>query len=138
VYLKNLIAFLNLNLNKNYFNFFIKFFLCLFLVSIILLTGERAALLIFVTSFFFIYLFKKKIINFFFLLLFFLVLIFFSSQKIDSINKRFINLFDSWGLTSKQMTIKNKIIESPWSFHYQAAIELFIQKVKMHVLWRIF
>ena len=123
-----LILFLNLDFNKINFNYFMRFFVFFLLLLAILLTGERAALLIFVISFFFIYLFKKKIINFFFLLFFFLVLIFFSSQKIDSINKRFINLFDSWGSTSKQMTITNKIIESPWSFHYQAAIELFIQK----------
>ena len=123
-----LILFLNLDLNKINFNYLMRFFVFFLLLLTILLTGERAALLIFVTSFFFIYFFKKKIINFFFLLLFFLLLIFFSSQKIDSINKRFINLFDSWGSTSKQMTITNKIIESPWSFHYQAAIELFIQK----------
>jgi len=123
-----LILFLNLDFNKINFNYFMRFFVFFLLLLAILLTGERAALLIFVISFFFIYLFKKKIINFFFLLFFFLVLIFFSSQKIDSINKRFINLFDSWGSTSKQMTIANKIIESPWSFHYQAAIELFIQK----------
>jgi O-antigen ligase len=123
-----LILFLNLDLNKINFNYLMRFFVFFLLLLTILLTGERAALLIFVTSFFFIYFFKKKIINFFFLLLFFLLLIFFSSQKIDSINKRFINLFDSWGSTSKQMTIANKIIESPWSFHYQAAIELFIQK----------
>jgi O-antigen ligase len=121
-----LILFLNLNLNKNYFNFFIKFFLCLFLVSIILLTGERAALLIVIISTFFIFLFRKKIINFFFIFLCLLTLIFFSAQKIESINNRFVNLLDSWGSTQK--SIKGKILESPWSFHYQAAIELFLEK----------
>ena len=123
-----LILILFLNLNKINYSHFIKFFLFFLLLLTILLTGERTALLIFVISFFFIYFFKKKIIKFFFLLLFTLVLIFFFSKKIDSINKRFIKLFDSWGSTSKQMTITNKIIESPWSFHYQASIELFIQK----------
>lgn len=118
----------NVNLNKNFFSFLIKFSLFLFSISIIILTGERTALLIIVIFFFFIYFFKKKIINFFFIFLFLLTLIFFSAQKIESINNRFIKLFDGWGSTSKQATIINKITESPWSFHYQAAIELFLEK----------
>ena len=118
----------NLELYKNFFYILIKFFLFLFLISIILLTGERSALLIVVISFFFIYFFQKKIINFFFLFFFLLILTFFSAQRIDSINSRFIKLFDGWGATSQNATIKNKITESPWSFHYQAAIELFLQK----------
>ena len=118
----------NFNLNKNYLNFLIKFSLFLFSISIILLTGERAALLIIVIFLFFTYFFKKKIINFFFIFLFLLTLIFFSAQKFESINTRFIKLLDGWGSTSKQSTIINKITESPWSFHYQAAIELFLEK----------
>ena len=123
-----LLSLKNLNLHKNYFNFLIKFFLFLFSISIILLTGERAALLIIVISLFFIYFFKKKIIKFFFIFLSLLTLIFFSAQKIESINSRFIKLFDGWGSTTKQATVINKITESPWSFHYQAAIELFLEK----------
>jgi hypothetical protein len=84
--------------------------------------------LIIVITLFFIFFFKKKIINFLFILVFLLASIFFSAQKIESINARFIELFDGWGSTSKQATIANKIIESPWSFHYQAAIELFLEK----------
>jgi len=123
-----LVLFLNLDLKKIYFNSLIKFFLCSFLLVVILLTGERAALLIVILSIFFIFFFKKKIINFFFIFLFLLSLIFFSAQKIESINTRFIKLFDGWGSTSKHISIVNKIIESPWSFHYQAAIELFLEK----------
>jgi O-antigen ligase len=123
-----LVLFLNLDLKKIYFNSLIKFFLCSFLLVVILLTGERAALLIVILSIFFIFFFKKKIINFFFIFIFLLSLIFFSSQKIESINTRFIKLFDGWGSTSKHSSIVNKIIESPWSFHYQAAIELFLEK----------
>jgi O-antigen ligase len=92
------------------------------------LTGERAALLIIVISLFFTYFFKKKIISFFFIFLSLLTLIFFSAQKIESINSRFIKFFDGWGSISKNATIINKITESPWSFHYQAAIELFLEK----------
>jgi O-antigen ligase len=124
-----LILFLkNLNLNKNFFYLFIKFFLFLFSISIILLTGERAALLIVIISLFFTYFFKKKIIKFFFIFLSLLTLIFFFAQKIESINSRFIKLFDGWGSTSQHATITNKIAESPWSFHYQAATELFLEK----------
>jgi O-antigen ligase len=118
----------NLNLNKNFFYFLIKFFLFLFSISIILLTGERAAFLIVIISLFFTYFFKKKIIKFFFIFLSLLTLIFFFAQKIESINSRFIKLFDGWGSTSQQATITNKIAESPWSFHYQAATELFLEK----------
>lgn len=123
-----LILFLNLDLKKSYFNFLIKTFLCLFLLLIILLTGERAALLIIMLSLFFIFFFKKKIINFFIMLLFLLTLIFFLGQKIESINSRFVKLFDSWGSTSEQKSTINKVIESPWGLHYQAAIELFLEK----------
>jgi O-antigen ligase len=123
-----LILFINLDLKKSIFNFLIKFFLCLFLLTIILLTGERAALLIVILSIFFIFFFKKKIINFFFIFIIFLSLIFFAAQKVESINSRYIKLFDGWGSASKNATITNKLIESPWSFHYQAAIELFLQK----------
>ena len=123
-----LILFLNLGLKKNYFNLFIKFILCLFLLSIILLTGERAPFLIVIVSLFFIFFFKKKIINFFLIFIFLLILIFFYAQKIESINSRFVNIFDGWVFGSKQTTITSKIIENPWSFHYQAAIELFLEK----------
>jgi O-antigen ligase len=123
-----ILFFKNLNVNKNFFSFSIKLFLFLFSISIILLTGERTALLIIVITLFFIYFFKKKISKFFFIFFFLLTLIFFSAQKIQSINSRFIKLFDSWGSTSEQATLLNKITESPWSFHYQAAAELFLEK----------
>jgi hypothetical protein len=127
--LLTLILFLkNLDLNKNFFYIVIKFFLFLFSISIILLTGERTALLIIVIFTFFTFFFKKKIINFFLIFLFILIITFLSAQKIENINIRFIKLFDGWGLTSQQAVIINKITESPWSFHYQAAIELFLEK----------
>ena len=123
-----LILFLDLDSKKSYFNLLMKIFLCTFLLLAVLLTGERNSLLIFMLSLFFIFFFKKRIINFFLILLFFLITIFFSAQKIESVNIRYIKLFDGWGSTSKHTSIVNKIIESPWSFHYQAAIELFLEK----------
>jgi O-antigen ligase len=92
------------------------------------LTGERSATLIIMISLFFIFFFKKKIISFFIIMLFLLTLIFFVGQKVESINSRFVKLFDSWGSTSEQKSIINKVIESPWGLHYQAAIELFLEK----------
>ena len=56
-----LMLFLNLELNKIYFSFFFKIILCIFLLTIIILTGERAALLIVTVSLFFISFFKKKV-----------------------------------------------------------------------------
>jgi O-antigen ligase len=123
-----LILFLDLDSKKSYFNLLMKIFLCTFLLLAVLLTGERNSLLIFMLSLFFIFFFKKRIINFFLILLFLLITIFFSAQKIESVNIRYIKLFDGWGSTSKHTSIVNKIIESPWSFHYQAAIELFLEK----------
>ena len=49
-------------------------------------------------------------------------------QKNESINIRFVKLFNSWNSTSEQEPIINKIMESPWVLHYQAAIELFLEK----------
>lgn len=123
-----LILFFNLKLKKNFFRSLIKFFLPLFFFIIILITGERSALLIVIASLFFIFFFKGKIINFFFIFIFLLILIFFSGQKIESINNRFIKFSDSWGSTSKNTSIASKIYESPWSYHYQAAIEIFLEK----------
>ena len=123
-----LILFLNLDLNKSFYNFFIKPFLLIFFLLIILVTGERAALLIIIISFFFIFYFKKEIIKFFFIFLFLLTLIFFLSQKIESINIRFVKLFDSWKVQSEDNTTIKKINNSPWFTHYKAAIELFIEK----------
>jgi O-antigen ligase len=124
-----LILILFLNLNKIYSKFLIKIFLYLFLITIILLTGERAALLIMIIFFFFNFFFQKKIINFFFLLIFLFTLVFFSSKRIESVNSRFVHFFDGWrSISEKHTGIINKTIESPWSYHYQAAIELFLQK----------
>jgi O-antigen ligase len=124
-----LILILFLNLVKIYSKSFIKIFLYLFLIIIILLTGERAALLIMMIFLFFTFFFQKKTINFFFLLIFLLTLLFFSSMRIESVNSRFVHFLDGWGsISGKHTGIINKIIESPWSYHYQAAIELFSEK----------
>jgi len=123
------ILFMNSNIISHYF--FIKSFLLLFfLVITILLTGERSALLIFTFFTFFFFFFKKKLINFLILSIFFIFFIFFISQKVESINDRFVVSFKSWGwgvISDKEMGLK-KITQNPWSLHYYAAIELFLEK----------
>lgn len=123
------ILFMNSNIISHYF--FIKSFLLLFfLVITILLTGERSALLIFAFFTFFFFFFKKKLINFLILSIFFIFFIFFLSQKVESINDRFVVSFKSWGwgvVSDKEMGLK-KITQNPWSLHYYAAIELFLEK----------
>lgn len=126
-----LLLFLNLELYKSYFNLLLRYFLSILLLIIILLTGERSALIIVLTSIFFIFFFKKKLIKFFLFFIILSALAFFSVTKIEFVNQRYIKLFDNWGSQNREFTIKNfkdKIVNSPWGFHYQAAIELFLEK----------
>jgi O-antigen ligase len=122
-----LMLFWNLILNKSSYNLFLKAFLLTFFLLIILITGERAPLLIIIIYFFFQFYFKNEIAKFFFIFLFFLTLIFFLSQKIESVNIRFLKLLDNLSEQSDGTTV-NKINNSYWFMHYKAAIELFIEK----------
>ena len=92
----------------------------------ILITGERNALLIFLITIFFIFFFKKKIFIFSLIFIFLLGIIYIAGSKSDTINKRFIDLYSGVNVTSSTKII-NKIKENPWSYHYQAAIELFLK-----------
>ena len=112
--------------NKKLYNLIILIF-GLFLFLTILLTGERNALLIFIITLFFFFLFNKKIITFLIINFFLFILLILIAQNSHSIKSRYINLLDGWN-SSKELTIKKKIINSPWSYHYQAAFELFSQK----------
>ena len=47
--------------------------------------------------------------------------------KYESINKRFIELYSGVKIAPNGTFIE-KIKENPWSYHYQAAIELFLKK----------
>jgi O-antigen ligase len=123
-----LILLFNLLSKKILSNFLIKLFTFLFFFIIVLITGERTALIIIIFFLFFLFFFKRKIIKFIIISIFLLILIFISSLKIENINTRFIKLFDSWPLTSKNLSITNKINENPWIHHYQAAIEIFLEK----------
>jgi len=123
-----LILFINTNIISRYF--FIKSFLLLFLVITILLTGERSPLFIFIFFTLFFFFFKKKFINFLILVIFLIFLIFFLSQKVESINDRYLNSLKNWGwgVISEKETVLKKISQNHWSLHYYAAIELFFEK----------
>ena len=112
--------------NKKSYNLIILIF-GLFLFLVIILTGERNALLIFIITLFFFFLFNKKIITFLIINFFLFILLILIAQNSHSIKSRYINLLDGWN-SSKELTIKKKIINSPWSYHYQAAFELFTHK----------
>ncbi len=121
-----LMSFLKTKKKLNYNNFFILF-LTLFIFNVILVSGERNALLIFLITIFFIFLFKKKLLIFFLIFTLLSGTIFIWGSKSDTINTRFINLYKGVNIVSDS-TIISKIKENPWSYHYQAAIELFFKK----------
>jgi len=103
--------------------------LLLFLFLIILLTGERNALLIFLICIFLFCLFQKKlkirsilISNFIFL-----IILFVFSLNSFSIKTRYVNFLDVLNV-EKKASLVEKIKNNPWSYHYQAAFELFLEK----------
>ena len=112
--------------NKN-INIFTKLIFGLFIFLVILITGERSALLVLILSFFFFFYFNKKIFIFLLLNIFFLSMIFILAKNSHAIKSRYLNLLDGWN-SKKELTIKDKIVNSPWSYHYQAAYELFLKK----------
>jgi O-antigen ligase len=115
---------------KSYPQKIIEFFYILFLFVIILITGERNAIIIFSLSILFFYFFQKKYLNLILIFLLFFLSIFIVSQKIDSVNSRFLYPVDTWGdiYHGKKSTLKEKIIDSPWMLHYKAATELFLER----------
>jgi O-antigen ligase len=118
---------INENLDTKYGNKNMKSIYLIFLFFIILLTGERNALIVFLICLFFNYFFQRLILPFIILITIFTALLVLASQYSTSIKMRYINLFDGLSL-KKELSIKKKIIETPWSFHYQAAYELFLDK----------
>ena len=111
-------------LNKIIQNTFI-----LFLFLIILLTGERNALLIFIICIFLFYFLQKKIriVNFLISNVAFLIILLLISQNSQSIKARYINFLDI-SSSKNDSGIIEKITNTPWSYHYQAGFELFLEK----------
>ncbi|MBD1152125.1 O-antigen ligase family protein [Pelagibacterales bacterium SAG-MED22] len=102
--------------------------LIMFLLIVVLLTGERNAFLIFIISIFLLYFFNKKIVSllvpaFVFFLIFFLVF-----QNSYSIKIRYMDFISHITALPNEKSFKTKITNTPWSYHYQAAFELFLEK----------
>jgi O-antigen ligase len=116
---------------KIYFTPMREFLFIAFLFFAILISGERNALLIFILSICLFYIFQKKFLNLISMLIIFFIISFSLSQKIESINTRFFNPLSSLSnlsMHNENTSVIKKIKDSPWSWHYQAAIELFLER----------
>ena len=121
-----LMLFLKMGSKFDITNLFIPI-LFFFIFLIIIISGERNAFLIFLISIFFISFFKKKFLSFLFITIFLLSCVFILAKKNETINDRFIDLYKGVNIVPNSSLIE-KIKENPWSYHYQAAIELFLDK----------
>jgi O-antigen ligase len=121
-----LMLFLSSEIKSNKKNLFILIF-SLFIFYVILITGERTALLIFIITLFFTLFFKKKLFIFFIAIICLLSTIFILATKYEPINKRFFEVYSGIKIAPNGTFIE-KIKENPWSYHYQASIELFLKK----------
>ena len=110
----------NLILNKK-----IIYFLGLY--SVIIITGERNAVLITTLALFFIFFFQKKLKYFFLSILLFIVLIFSLGVFSKGVEERFIKPIKSLN-NLNTANIYEKLINNPWGHHYEASIELFLEK----------
>jgi O-antigen ligase len=101
----------------------------LFLFLIILLTGERNALLIFlICIFLFCFLQKKiRIVTFLISNVTFLIILLLVSQNTQTIKGRYLNVLNI-SASKNESSIIEKITNTPWSYHYQAGFELFLEK----------
>lgn len=117
--------------HQKYFVIIKEFLFLLFLFVIILLTGERNALIIFVLTIFFYFFFQKKLLNLISLFFIFFLIAFILSQKVNYVSTRFFKPTQSLSILSfqnKKTTTIEKIKNSPWSWHFQAAAELFLER----------
>ena len=111
------------------FNKIIQNIFILFLFLTIIFTGERNAILIFLICIILFFLFQKKqkirsilISNFIFLIIFSVLIL-----NSYSIKTRYVNFLENIGV-EKKTSLVEKIKNNPWSYHYQAAFELFLKK----------
>ena len=107
-------------LNKNTIYFLGIYF-------VILITGERNALLNLTLAIFFIFFFQKKTKIFFLYVSLFIIIIFSLGVFSKSINERFLKPIKSLS----NLNIENfyeRLTNNPWAYHYEASIELFLEK----------
>ena len=110
----------NLILNKK-----IIYFLVLF--SVIIITGERNAVLISTLTLLFIFFFKKKLKFVFLFITLLIVLIFSLGVFSKGVEERFVKPIKSLN-DLNTANIYEKLINNPWGHHYEASIELFLEK----------
>ena len=97
------------------------------LFSVIIITGERNAVLITTLTLLFIFFFKKKIKFVFLLITLLIVLIFSLSVFSKGVEKRFVKPIKSLN-NLNIANIYEKLRNNPWGHHYEASIELFLEK----------
>lgn len=110
----------NLILNKK-----IIFFLGLYFTIII--TGERNAVLIITLTLLFVFFFKKKLEFVFLLIALLIVLIFSIGVFSKGVQQRFIKPIKSLNNLNTANIYEN-LKNNPWGHHYEASIELFLDK----------
>ncbi len=121
----------NLKNYKTYFTPMREFLFIAFLFFAILVSGERNAMLTFLLCIGIFYIFQKKFLYLISVFIIFLILSFSLSKKIESVNTRFfspINSLSKLNFHNEKTSILQKLKDSPWSWHYQAAIELFLER----------
>ncbi len=116
-------------IKKKTINKIIQNIFILFLFLIIILTGERNALLTFLICIILFFLFQKKtkIYSILISTIIFFIILFVLSQNFSSIKNRYVNFLENLG-SKKESSLVDKIKKNPWSYHYQAAFELFLKK----------
>ena len=122
-----IITMTNNNISNLYFSKILIFSFFLFLFITIIITGERNAFLIFLLCIFFMYSLQKKLLKIFTSLLMLVLILFILIKNSNSVNARYYDFNKGWA-NIENSTIKDKIISSPWIFHYRAAFELFLEK----------
>ena len=106
----------------NYINIFL-----LFLFVIIFLTGERNAILIFLICLFLFSYFDKKLIKYILSTIIFVAFIFIFFQNSYVFKERYLNFIKISTINEENQLIK-RLSNTPWGYHYQAGIELFLEK----------
>ena len=115
------------NLKKSLYKKVIIFAVILFLFLIIILTGERNALLIFLICISVLCFFYKKIVIFLTSMTIFTVIFLLIAQNSFSIKTRYLDFFNL-SISGEESNITEKIMSTPWAYHYEAAFELFLEK----------
>ena len=121
----------NLKNYKTYFTPTRELLFITFLFFAILISGERNAMLNFILSICLFYIFQKKFLKLVSVFIILFILSFSLSQKIEPINTRFFNPLNSLSklnFHNEKTSFIQKLKDSPWSWHYQAAIELFLER----------